>query len=265
MTAARPVVGCSVGYRDFGDYLGVGFQRPLAIAGATPLIFGRVEGTIPEMLEVVDAVFLGGGRDIDPRHYGEPPHELLGDLDPKRDAFELELVARTLEGGLPLLAACRGAQVLNVALGGTLLQDVSLRPEWSDHPTDPGWQRWKEVERASLENEAVIPEHPRHPMRIEPRSRLHAALGVEVIDVNTFHHQAIEKLGTGLHVTGRALDGVVEVIELQGDLYVLGAQFELQEEWRVDARFLAVFRDFVQAASARTEVALSRRGRTSSQ
>jgi putative glutamine amidotransferase len=243
------VIGCSVCFHDFGDYTGVGFQRPLVRVGGTPLILSRVEDTIDEMLDCVDAVFIGGGRDIDPLRYGQPRHELLEELDPKRDAFELELVERTLARGLPLLAACRGSQVLNVALGGTLVQDVSLRPEWNEHPTDRGWVRWKEVERASLENHPGIPEHPRHPMLVEPRSRLHAALGVERIDVNSFHHQAIDRVGSDLQVTGRALDGVVEAVELPGGAYVLGTQFELQEEWRGDVRFLEIFRQFVAAAS----------------
>jgi putative glutamine amidotransferase len=88
-------------------------------------------------------------------------------------------------------------------------------------------------------------------MRIEPGSRLHDALGVDEIDVNSFHHQAIDRLGEGLLVTGAAPDGVVEVIELEVEPYVLGAQFELQEEWRVDARFLEIFRRFVDAARER--------------
>src|SRR5262245_57583631 len=130
MRGSKPVIGCSVGYHDFGDYQGVGFQRPLALAGGVPLILSRVEGTLDEMLDVVDGVVIGGGRDIDPDRYGQERHELLGELDLKRDAFELELVDRTLDRGLPLLGMCRGIQVINVGLGGTLVQDVSLRKEW---------------------------------------------------------------------------------------------------------------------------------------
>jgi putative glutamine amidotransferase len=137
---------------------------------------------------------------------------------------------------------------LNVALGGTLVQDVALRGEWADHPSDRGWQRWKDVELASLERDPGVPEHPRHPMSVEPGSRLYAALGVEEIEVDSFHHQAIDRLAPGLRATGVAPDGVVEVIELAGDGYVLGAQFELQEEWRVDRRFLEIFHRFVAAA-----------------
>ena len=249
MRGGKPVVGCSVGYHDFGDYQGVGFQRPLVLAGAVPLILSRAEGALDDMLDVVDGIVVGGGRDIEPHRYGQEPHELLGPPDPHRDEFELELVERTLRRGLPLLGMCRGIQVLNVALGGTLVQDVSLRPEWAEHPTDRGWHRWKEVELASVQGHDEVPEHPRHRMTVEPGSRLHRALGVEQIEVDSFHHQAIDELGDGLAATGRAEDGVVEVVELDDpDRWVLGAQFELQEEWRVDPRFLALFEEFVAEA-----------------
>lgn len=249
--ADKPVVGVSVGYHDFGDYQGVGFQRPVALAGGVPLILSRVEGTLGDVLDVVDAVVIGGGRDIEPHRYGQEAHELLGAADPRRDEFELELVNETIERGLPLLGMCRGVQVINVALGGALVQDVTLRPEWERHPTDRGWHRWKEVEHASLHDRDEVPEHPRHSMTVVPGSRLHAALGTDVIEVDSFHHQAIDRLGEGLVVTGVADDGVVEVVELADpEHYVLGAQFELQEEWRVDPRFLAIFRQFVDAARA---------------
>ena len=244
----KPVIGVSVGFHDFGDYQGVGFQRPIALAGGIPLTLPRLEETLDDLLDLVDGIALGGGRDIEPRRYGQEPHEKLGPSDPKRDEFELELVQRALDRELPIIGMCRGIQVLNVALGGTLVQDVSLVPEWADHPSDRGWHRWKEVERSSLENEPDVPEHPRHPMTIEPGSRLHAALGVEEVEVDSFHHQAIERVAPGLKVTGRALDGVIEVIELEAEPYVLAAQFELHEEWRVDSRFLEIFRHFVSAA-----------------
>jgi putative glutamine amidotransferase len=245
----KPLIGLSVGYHDFGDYQGVGFQRPLALAGGVPLILSRVEGSLDDMLDAVEGVVLGGGRDIEPSRYGQEPHERLGPGDPKRDAFELELVERALDRGLPLLGMCRGIQTINVALGGTLVQDVSIVEEWADHPTDRGWTRWKEVERASLDNEPGVPAHPRHSMAIEPGSRLHAALGVEEIEVNSFHHQAIDRLAPGLRATGLAPDGLIEVIEHASDGgYLLAAQFELQEEWRIDPRFLELFRQFVTEA-----------------
>jgi gamma-glutamyl-gamma-aminobutyrate hydrolase PuuD len=245
----KPVIGLSLGLHDFGDYAGVGFQRPVALGGGVPLVLPRMNGEhLDDALDVCDGILLGGGRDIDPGRYGQEPTQHLAQTEPRRDAFELELVERALDRGLPILGACRGSQVLNVALGGTLVQDVSLREEWAAHPTDRGWHRWKEVELASLEDRAEVPGHPRHAMTVEPGSRLHDALGVGEIEVDSFHHQAIDRLGDGLVVTGRAPDGVVEVVELAGDGFVLAAQFELQEEWRVDRRFLEIFRRFVAAA-----------------
>jgi putative glutamine amidotransferase len=146
------------------------------------------------------------------------------------------------------LGICRGLQVLNVALGGTLVQDVRLVEEWAGHPSDPGWRRWKEMERSALHGGAVPP-HPRHAIAIAEPSLLAAALGTTEATVNSFHHQAIDRLGDGLRVTATAPDGVAEAIELEGRP-VLAVQWELQEEWRVDARFAQVFRWFVNAAAA---------------
>jgi putative glutamine amidotransferase len=248
---SKPLIGVSVGYHDFGDYQGVGFQRPIALTGGVPVILARVEDSLDDVLGVLHGVVIAGGRDIEPHRYGQEPHELLGDPDPHRDEFELELAQKTLERGLPLLGMCRGIQILNVALGGTLVQDLALKPEWEEHPSDRGWHRWKEVEHSSLHGHEDVPHHPRHSMTVTPGSRLHTALGVEEIEVDSFHHQAIDEVGKGLVVTGVAEDGVVEVVELaEPERYALGAQFELQEEWRVDPRFLELFRQFVAAAAS---------------
>jgi gamma-glutamyl-gamma-aminobutyrate hydrolase PuuD len=170
--------------------------------------------------------------------------------EPRRDAFELELVERALDRGLPILGMCRGIQILNVALGGTLVQDLALKPEWADHPSDRGWMAWKDVEASALDGDAPVPTHPRHPISVEPGSRLHDALGVEEVEVNSFHHQALDVVAESLTVVARAPDGVVEAVELEGHDYVLAVQWELQEEWRVDRRFLATFAQLVEAASA---------------
>jgi putative glutamine amidotransferase len=248
----KPVIGLSVGLLDFGNYAGVGHQRPVALAGGIPLALPWLNGErLGEALDACDGILLGGGRDIKPARYGQEPHELLDVTDPQRDAFELELVAQALDRGLPILGMCRGMQILNVALGGTLLQDVSLRPDTADHPTDRGWKRWKAVERASLEEEPDVPDHPRHPISVEPGSHLHAALGVEEIEVDSFHHQALDRVAPDLTVVARAPDGVVEAVELGDDPYLLAVQWELQEEWRVDRRFLAPFEQLVAAAARR--------------
>lgn len=256
-SSTKPVIGLSLSFHDFGDYQGVGFPRPVVEAGGRPFTLARLPEALDDILDACDGIVIGGGRDIDPRHYGQDPTEHLAPTEPHRDAFELELVPRVLERGLPLLGMCRGMQVLNVALGGTLVQDLSLEPAWAEHPSDRGWHRWREVERASLEGTPEVPPHPRHPIVIEPGSRLHAALGTQAIEVDSFHHQALAEVAPGLEVVARASDGVVEAVELPGDSYVLAVQWELQEEWRVDRRFLTIFEHFVQAAAAH---AAERRG-----
>jgi len=246
------VIGLSVGLLDFGEYAAVGFQRPVALAGGLPLTLPRIaDGHLADVLEVCDGIVLGGGRDIEPARYGQEPHPKLAPTDPHRDAFELELVERALDQELPILGMCRGIQMLNVALGGTLVQDVSLVDEWSTHPTDPGWTLWREVQRASLEGEEEVPQHPRHRITIEPGSHLHRALGVTEAEVDSFHHQALDRVASDLRVVARAPDGLVEAVELTGEPYVLAVQWELQEEWRVDPRFLAPFQRFVEAAAER--------------
>jgi putative glutamine amidotransferase len=251
MRSPKPLIGLSLSFHDFGDYQGVGFQRPIALAGGVPLTLPRTPESLDDALEACDGILLGGGRDIHPARYGQEPHEKLAATEPHRDAFELALVERALERGLPILGMCRGIQLLNVALGGTLVQDVSLVAAWADHPSDPGWVAWKEVERASLEGAPDVPEHPRHPVRIEAGSLLYEALGVTEIEVDSFHHQAIDRLAPELRAVARAPDGVIEAVELESAGHVVAVQWELQEEWRVDRRFLAVFERFVETAAAR--------------
>jgi putative glutamine amidotransferase len=243
-----PLVAVSASLHDFGDYGGIGVQGPLLDAGVVPLGLPQLAGAIGPALDQVQGLVLAPGRDMDPASYGQQPDSLLAATEPRRDGFELALVPAALERGLPILGICRGIQVLNVALGGTLVQDLRLRDTWREHPSDPGWVAWKRVERSRLDSSAVPP-HPRHSIEIVPGSHLHSALGVEEITVNSFHHQAVDQLGEGLRATAIAPDGVVEAIELE-DAPVLAVQWELQEEWRVDPRFSAVFAWFAAAVGA---------------
>lgn len=165
------------------------------------------------MLDGMDGLLLTGGEDVDPRHYGLAPHPALGDVHQERDAFELALVHAARARALPTLAICRGIQVANVALGGTLVQDLA-----SERPT-------------SLEHDSSGPRDARvHDIHAEPRSRLALALGAEALTVNSFHHQAVAMLAQGLMAVAHAPDGVIEGAEWQGDdWWMVGAQWHPEE------------------------------------
>jgi putative glutamine amidotransferase len=213
------------------------------MAGAVPMLFSRV--ALEDQLDRVAGVMLAAGHDIDPARYGHAPHALLGPVDAARDRFELELVARAIDRGLPVIGTCRGLQMLNVALGGTLVQDLSLIPAWRSHPSDPTGRLWRRFQDAAMAD-LHLPEHPRHPIAVEPGSRLHDLVGAEVV-VDSFHHQAVDALAPGLVASARSPDGVVEAVEMPGR-FVLAMQCELHEEWRVEPRLQAVIEAFVEAA-----------------
>jgi putative glutamine amidotransferase len=221
------------------------------MAGAVPMLFSRVPGGLDDQLDRVDGVMLAAGHDIDPARYGQPPHPLLGTLDHARDSFEIELIERAVDRGLPIIGTCRGMQMLNVALGGTMVQDLSLVEAWRSHPSDPTGRYWRRFQEATMAGLAA-PDHPRHPIAPVPGTRLHELLGDEVV-VDSFHHQAVDELGAGLVASARAADGVIEAIELPGQS-VLAMQCELHEEWRVEPRIQLVVEAFVAAAVGRVAV-----------
>jgi putative glutamine amidotransferase len=249
--AAAPVILVSTGFGDEGEYLGLTFTRPLVELGALPVVAPYVEepDALAALVRRVDGVVLGFGPDIEPWRYGAAPSPLTGDHVPARDAFELALIDAALRAGVPLLGVCRGLQVLNVALGGTLRLDHSTAVPPADRHPGGDWERWREAVAAAVGG-APPPEHPSHPIVITPGSVLARALGVGAT-VNSYHHQAIERLGRGLVPVAQAPDGVVEAVELpSAEALTLGVQWELQESVREDARFVAVFGLLVDAARA---------------
>ncbi|HZI34215.1 MAG TPA: gamma-glutamyl-gamma-aminobutyrate hydrolase family protein, partial [Gaiellales bacterium] len=137
MAGGGPAVAVSAGFTDYGDYLGVALSRPLLAAGAVPFLLPYLEDAAARaaVLDRIDGLLLGFGRDVDPARYGAGPHPALTAVSRHRDAFELSLVHDALERDLPLLGVCRGMQIVDVALGGTLYRDRSEYPPAArDHP-----------------------------------------------------------------------------------------------------------------------------------
>ena len=191
------------------------YVRALLLAGGVPLILSPLMGAslAAAGLDGCDALLLTGGEDIEPYWYGADPSPLLDQPSQERDLFELALFAIARQRGLPVLGICRGIQLINVALGGTLFQDLpSERPGTIDHS----------------------PKHARdartHVVRLQPESRAALALGATEVTVNSVHHQAIRELGKGLVATGWSEDGLIEAAESEaGASWILAVQWHPEE------------------------------------
>jgi putative glutamine amidotransferase len=251
----RPIVGISEGFADYGDYYGFGYGRPLLAAGALPVLlpyYERAEDRV-ELIERLDGLVLAGGRDVEAWRYGrQEPHSKHLPGQPHLDEIELHYACASVEAGLPLLAICRGCQVLNVAFGGTLYGDLEEFPEGgADHP-GAKWDEWRALVGAAL-GVSERPQHPTHPIEIEPGSMLASHLGDRYV-VDSYHHQAIDRLGEDVEAVARAPHGVVEAVEMPAAAaFVLGVQWELHEEWQDDERSLGIWRAFVGAAAERAD------------
>jgi putative glutamine amidotransferase len=169
------------------------YADKVAKAGGLPVLLPPVPA-IPEVVARLDGLVLSGGSDIDPARYHSPQDEATGPVYPERDSAELALCAAALDRGLPLLGICRGLQVINVTLGGTLHQHLPDVVGHDGHsPQESGYGR--------------------HDVRIAPESRLASILGRTTAAVPTHHHQAADQLGAGLVATARTDDGVIEAFE----------------------------------------------------
>ena len=223
--SARPVIGiCTAIERaSWGAWEVVGNVSPrsysLAVqaGGGMALLLppdDAVAERPDEMLELVDALILAGGSDVDPASYGARPHPETHGSWPERDRFELALAHRALERDIPVLGICRGMQMLNVACGGTLDQHLPDRLGHEDHRHTPG-------------------AFSDHKVRLEHGTLAADAVGAELSAVKSHHHQGLGELGEGLTASGWSTgDGVVEAIELPGKHYALGVLWHPEEDER---------------------------------
>jgi putative glutamine amidotransferase len=226
-----PVIGVTRCSR-LDDYL-ASIER----SGARPRVL-EVSESPRTVLETLDGVLLTGGGDVDPVFYGENRHQSVEDAEPGRDEFEIDLARRAMEQDLPILAICRGAQVLNVAAGGTLVQDIptAVTTDLSHSLTEP-------------KNRVA------HDIEVAADSRLHSALGGAVdascaCRVNSRHHQSVGKLGQRLVASAKAPDGVIEGIEAPDATFCVGVQWHPENFWRT-GEFKPLFDAFVEAARNR--------------
>ena len=203
-----------------------GYVDGVRAAGATPLVLPPGEAHPERLLDLVDGLILAGGGDIAPAAYGGEPHETIYSVSEERDEFEFTLARAVLaRADLPMLCICRGMQVLNVVCGGTLHAHVPERfGDRVAHRLPP---------RLTA----------RHPVRIEPGSRLASILGASAVEACSWHHQAIDRIGEGLRPLAWAEDGVIEAVEHAAHPWCIGVQWhpELQlDEWSQRGLFAAL-------------------------
>lgn len=236
----RPAIGITTTLKtvDYYDY-----QMPCTVlpdfyihavlqAGGLPVLLPPSGELLPELyLERVEGLLFSGGMDIDPAHYGQQQHQTTKTESPVRDIFELTLLKGALERNMPVLAVCRGMQILNVALGGDLCQDITDLKE-----TDLAhWQ--------DLDNDA----EPSHTVSLTG-GVFREIFRKEYVPVNSFHHQAVERIGDGLRIAGVSPDGIVEALESTEHDWVLGVQWHPEMMFKAHREQLALFEAFVQRA-----------------
>ena len=217
--------------------VGVEYAKAIYRSGGMPLILAPPMGCADSnrvahgILSDACGLLLTGGDDVDPRFYGEShAHPKIGAINPVRDEFEIALSKAALKLDIPVLGICRGAQILNVAAGGGLIQDIAscVDGAHAHRVSAPGW-------------------HPTHRVMLARNSILFGIFGEETIWVNSFHHQAVGPVAPGFSVTGVADDGVREAIEKPGSRFVMGVQWHPEGLAERDAQSLRIFTEFVNA------------------
>ena len=213
------------------------YAHAVARAGAAPLLIPLLAGEalLRALYDKVDGLLLPGGVDIHPRHYGEEIHAKCGAISEIRDQVELALIRWAVADHKPLLAICRGIQVLNVALGGSLYQDIQAQvPQAGRHDCDASHAR----------NQVA------HDVAIAPDSRLAYLVGTDSLPVNSFHHQAVKGVAPGLIVAAHAPDGIIEAVEGEGRSLVLGVQWHPEDLAPDDRKAQRLFDALVEASRA---------------
>lgn len=214
-------------------YVNHDYVRSITEAGGVPMVipFNEDAEAVKECVARIDALLMTGGHDICPLNYGEEPHQKIGPVWPERDAFDLLLIKEAEKRRIPIMGICRGLQILNVAHGGTLYQDLSLDKNCY-------------IKHAQKQDPATAT----HSILIEEGSRLAKIIGQCQWVTNSHHHQTVHKVGEGFKVTARAKDGTVESLEGTNYSYLMAYQFHPEMMSAKYALAKKIFVDFIVAA-----------------
>ena len=208
------------------------YLQSIENAGGTPILLPYVagEGHIARFAAICDGFVFTGGADVDPKRYGEEVKETCGGIDYLRDDLEFRTFAAAIQTGKPILAICRGIQLVNVALGGTLYQDLP-----TEFPTEI-FHRQKEAKFS-----------PSHRVFVNENTPLHTLMGADSMQANSFHHQAIKELAPGLEIMATAEDGIIEAVYGRDTPYLRGYQWHPERLADKNEQNRLIFEDFVRS------------------
>jgi putative glutamine amidotransferase len=244
-SARFPIIGISATLLtiESGSFMGreravVGqdYIEAIRLAGGIPIVLPIVEGKelMQQQMQLVDALLLSGGYDVHPLFYQEEPARGLEAFRIDRDLYEIQLLQIAKASHKPILGICRGLQLLNVAFGGTLYQDIGLA-----------------LPSALQHSQKAKPEEATHSVIVVPKTKLHHIMEEEVILANSFHHQAIKDLAPGLVANAYTKDGLIEGIEGKEDLFILAVQWHPELMLSKHPKMFKLFQAFIEVARQR--------------
>lgn len=248
LSAQAPVIGVSSYNEASRCQVNLTYINSVRRAGGVPLVIPVTddEAQIAAIVATIDGLVMTGGEDFDPlKWYGEEPIRAMGAIDPERDEFDVKLIRAAVAAGVPVLGICRGEQLMAVAFGGSLWQDIpsQLPSSYVKHRQGP-----------------TTSAYGTHSIDIEPGSLLSRVLGKDRAVVNSSHHQAVKDVPAGFRVTARSADGIIEALERSGRLkgfqdgngWILGVQFHPEAITAAgNPEFLPIFQELVGQAAAR--------------
>jgi len=241
----KPIIGitCDYDWERYTYQLKAGYVEGISRFGGQPFIIPSLCGTpdaenINLIISRIDGLLLSGGQDVHPRFFGEEPHFAIGRVNPQRDDMELVLCRQAVKSGMPVFGICRGVQLLNIALGGDIYQDLIS-------------QRGKQG--LICHNQPAPKWFGFHDVHIAEGTRLHQILGTTSISANTFHHQAVRRLAPGLRCAAKTSDGIIEAVEDSNHPFLIGVQWH-PECMLEDPRMIKLFNAFVESSVSYMEL-----------
>lgn len=231
----RPIIGITCSSTDSSNSISTNYVNAIEKAGGTSILLPstRNDSCIVDYIKLIDGLLLAGGVDVDPLYFGEEPKPLMGKIDIDRDYLEIHLIPEALKVNLPVLGICRGIQILNVAMGGSIYQDISMSG------------------KSILKHRQDAPGlYATHTIDVLSKSQLIRILSNSKIRTNSFHHQAVREAAPGFIISAVARDGIIEGIESINHNFVVGVQFHPEQMWQDNPPITNLFLEYVSAAKA---------------